>query len=178
MSIFKWQFNITLLAFFLQTGLLIISTIKNSQKAKAKPVSSAVKQKRKKIPLRFGQFVDIWLFWHLNVNHFEMSYSIRNRWRNRASPFQTDQKHAEETWIVSSAASSLISVFVTRKCAAIQAGRTRGKWRGKSNNFAKWPGEKEGQKSTRGSVILGSIWVEVTWSWCFLRALVCGRKEH
>lgn len=72
------------------------------------------KSKEKKSLLRFGQFVDIWLFWHLNVNHFEMSYSIRNRWRNRASPFQTDQKHVEEMWIVLSSALSVCNVFITR----------------------------------------------------------------
>lgn len=95
--------NIAFLLFLLRP-MLIISII--CQKAKAKHFFILFSSNKKKIPLRFGHFVDIWLFWHLNVNHFEMSYSIRNRWRNRASPFQTDQKHKEEMWTV-------LSSFIT-----------------------------------------------------------------
>lgn len=68
----------------------------NFWKSKTKMCFLSIKQNKnnkKKIPLRFGQLVDICLFWHLNVNHFEMSYSIRNRWRNRASPFSKKIKN-------------------------------------------------------------------------------------
>lgn len=61
-----------------------------------------------------------------------MSHSIRNRWRNRASPFQTDQKHAEEMWITSSAA-SLDSGALSRDLyrfavCDIAKGKLRGKY--------------------------------------------------
>lgn len=87
-----------------------------------------------------------------------MSHSIRTRWGNRASPFETDQKHAEEMWIESRAASSLtVSAFLSRDLRDLTECRTvEGKWRGNTVSF-KCELVRKYQKKKLSSLIYISI---------------------